>query len=102
MQNKFYKHRQSDKIFSVMEITISIPDELVSDLPPGEDISRRMLEAFAIENYRQEKMSLGQIAELLGFSIDEANAFLKKHRIPLNYDFADLAEDRKAIEMFLN
>lgn len=48
----------------------------------------------------REEMSLGGLAELLGFSIDEANAFLKKHRIPLEYDFADLAEDRKAIEMF--
>jgi len=48
----------------------------------------------------REKMSLGGLAELLGFSIDEANAFLKKHRVPLEYDFEDLAEDRKAIVMF--
>jgi predicted HTH domain antitoxin len=85
-----------------MEVVVSIPDKFVSDAPHGEAVSRQMLEAFAIENYRQEKMSLGGLAELLGFSIDEANAFLKKHRIPLEYDFQDLAEDRKAIEMFLN
>lgn len=84
-----------------MEITISIPDKFVSDLPMGQDVSRQMLEAFAVENYRQEKMSLGQIAELLGFSLDETNAFLKKRHVPLNYDFADLAEDRRAIEIFL-
>lgn len=84
-----------------MEITISIPDKFVSDLPTGQDVSRQMLEAFAVENYRQEKMSLGQIAELLGFSIDETNAFLKMRHIPLNYDLADLAEDRRAIEIFL-
>ncbi len=84
-----------------MEITISIPDKFVSDLPPGEDVSRQMLEAFAIENYRQEKLSFGQVAELLNFSIDETNSFLKKHRIPLNYDFEDLAADREAIEIFL-
>ncbi len=84
-----------------MEITISIPDKFVSDSPSGQDVSRQILEPFAIENYRQEKMSLGQIVELLSFSIDETNAFLKKHRVPLNYGFEDLAEDRKAIEMFL-
>lgn len=84
-----------------MEVTVSIPDKFVSASRTPSDVSRQMLEAFAIENYRQEKMSLGQIAELLGFSIDEANAFLKKHKIPLNYDLADLAEDRRAIEMFL-
>lgn len=84
-----------------MEVVISIPDKFVSDAPHGEAVSRQMLEAFAIENYRQEKLSLGGLAELLGFSIDEANRFLKQHRIPLNYDFADLEEDRKAVEMFL-
>lgn len=85
-----------------MEVTVSIPDKFVSTSRTQSDVSRQMLEAFAIENYRQEKMSLGQIAELLGFSIDEANAFLKKHQIPLHYTRADLAEDQRAIEMFLN
>lgn len=85
-----------------MEVTVSIPDKFVTPSRTHGDISRQMLEAFAIENYRQEKMSLGQIAELLGFSIDEANAFLKKHKIPLNYDFEDLAEDHRAIEMFVH
>ncbi len=84
-----------------MEVTISIPDKFVAAAGASSDVSRQMLEAFAIENYRQEKLSLGQIAELLGFSLDEANSFLKKHQIPLNYDFNDLAEDRRAIEMFI-
>ena len=85
-----------------MEVTVSIPDKFVSGSASGGTVSRDMLEAYAIENYRQEKLSLGQIAELLGFSIGETDAFLKKHNIPLNYGFADLAEDRRAIEMFLN
>ncbi len=84
-----------------MEVTISIPDKFVHAAGASSDVSRQMLEAFAIENYRQENLSLGQIAELLGFSLDEANAFLKKHQIPLNYDLNDLAEDRLAIEMFI-
>ena len=85
-----------------MEVTVSIPDKFVSGSASGGTVSREMLEAFAIENYRQEKMSLGQVAELLGLSIGETDAFLKKHKIPLNYGFEDLVEDTKAIEMFLN
>jgi predicted HTH domain antitoxin len=84
-----------------MEVTVSIPDKFV---PPSEldsDVSRQVLEAYAIESYRQEKMSLGQLSELLGLSIDQANAFLKEHRIPLNYDLDDLDEDRKSVELFL-
>ena len=85
-----------------MEVTVSIPDKFVSGSASGGTVSREILEAFAIENYRQEKMSLGQVAELLGLSIGETDAFLKKHKIPLNYGFGDLAADRRSFEMFLN
>ncbi|MGI8468833.1 MAG: UPF0175 family protein [Pyrinomonadaceae bacterium] len=85
-----------------MEITISIPDKFVGGAEQSREISRQMLEAFAIESYRQEKLSLGGLAELLGFSVDEANAFLKQHRVPLNYDFEDFQEDQKTIETLLN
>lgn len=83
-----------------MEITVSIPDKFVPVAELSGDVSRQMLEAYAIENYRQEKMSLGRVAELLGLSIDETHAFFKEHKIPLNYDLEDLARDRRTIEMF--
>ncbi len=84
-----------------MEITVSIPDSFVPTAEISENLSRQMLEAYAIENYRQEKMSLGRVAELLELSIDETHAFFKEHQIPLNYDLEDLARDRRTIEMFL-
>ncbi|HLA96468.1 MAG TPA: UPF0175 family protein [Pyrinomonadaceae bacterium] len=84
-----------------MEITVSIPDKFIPVSMGDTDLSRQMLEAYAIENYRQEKMSLGQIAELLGLSIDATHAFLKDHRTSLNYDREDLARDRRTIDMFL-
>jgi len=84
-----------------MQVIISIPDRLVESLAERRNLPRRMLEAFAIESYRSERLSLGQVAELLDFSIDEANEFLKKNRVPLNYDFEDMKQDEKAIEMFL-
>jgi len=84
-----------------MEVTVSIPDKFVLPTRPDSDLSRYVLEAYAIESYRQENMSLGQIAEMLGFSIDETHAFLKEHNTPLNYDREDLARDRRTVEMFL-
>ncbi len=85
-----------------MEITVSIPDRFVPVAEVHGDVSRQMLEAYAIENYRQVKMSLGQLSELLDLSIDEANGFLKEHNVPLNYNMDDLAADRRAVEIFLN
>lgn len=86
---------------SLMEVTVSIPDKFIPVFEHDTEISRQVLEAYAIESYRQEKMSLGQVAELLGLSIDETNAFLKQHNIPLNYDREDLEQDIQAVELFL-
>lgn len=85
-----------------MEITVSIPDRFVPSAEVNGDVSRQMLEAYAIENYRQLRMSLGQLSELLDMSIDEANAFLKRHNVPANCTKEDLAADLRALEMFLN
>lgn len=84
-----------------MNVIISIPDKLAASLPERQNLSRRMLEAFALESYRHERLSLGQVAELLDFSIDEANAFLKQNRVPLNYAIEDMKDDEQSIEMFL-
>ncbi len=85
-----------------MEVTVLIPDRFIPTSIPDEEISRDMLEAYAIENYRQLKMSLGQLSELLDLSIDQANSFLKRHNVPLNYSAEDLEDDRRAVEKFLN
>ena len=84
-----------------MDITVSIPDKFIPPPSAGIDFSREVLEAYAIESYRQEKMSLGQIAEMLELSISETHAFLKDHNVRLNYDLEDLERDSKTIELFL-
>ena len=84
-----------------MEITVNIPDKFVPPSVPDEELSRDLLEAYAIENYRKENLSLGQVAELLGLSIDETHSFLKSNKVNLNYDLDDLARDRRTVEMFL-
>ncbi len=84
-----------------MEVTVSIPDNFIPPTEVNGDLSRQMLEAYAIENYRQMRMSLGQLSELLDLSIDEANALLKEHNVPLNVTIEDLEADRRAVEIFL-
>ena len=84
-----------------MEITVSIPDGFIPAYSSDDDLARQMLEAYAIENYRNENISLGRLAEILDLSIDEAHGFLKRHNVPSNYDLEDLARDRKTLELFL-
>lgn len=84
-----------------MNIVVTIPDKFTADFQSSAELSRRMLESFAVESYRREDLSLGQFAELLSLSIDEANALLKKQGIPLNYSLEDFQAEKTAVEMFL-
>ncbi len=79
-----------------MEVILSTPDHIAKQLcDAGGDISRRALEAIALEGYREQTLTLYQVSEMLGFSRIEAEDFLGQHQVPLaRLDEADL--DREA------
>jgi predicted HTH domain antitoxin len=79
-----------------MEIILRIPDDVAHRLSAaGGDVSRRALEALALEGYREEALSLYQVSEMLGFSRSETEDFLGRHNVSLaNITEADL--DREA------
>ncbi len=66
-----------------MNVTIQIPDELARDLAAsGGDLSRRALEAFALEEYRNGHLSRLAMRKLLGFATrDQLDGFLKAHAV---------------------
>lgn len=84
-----------------MNVVVTIPDKFAADFQTRGELSRQMLESFAVESYRREDLSLGQFAELLDLSIDEANALLKNSGVPLNYSLEDFRAEQTAVEMFL-
>jgi predicted HTH domain antitoxin len=79
-----------------MEVILHIPDEIAKRLSAaGGDVSRRALEAIALEGYRDQTLSLYQVSEMLGLSRVETEDFLGRHCVPLAViDEADL--DREA------
>lgn len=79
-----------------MEVTLHIPDDIAKRLAAaGEDVSRRALEAIALESYREQTLTLYQISEMLELSRVETEDFLGRHHIPLAViDEAEL--DREA------
>ncbi|HZS49176.1 MAG TPA: UPF0175 family protein [Blastocatellia bacterium] len=77
-----------------MSITLNIPAEIERQLQAEwGNLSRRALEALAIEGYRSEALSVGQIAEMLNLSILEAESFLKERGVDLLYSDEDLRQD---------
>jgi predicted HTH domain antitoxin len=78
-----------------MAITLDISPKLAAQIESawGEPLGRVATEALAADGYRRGLLSLGQVAELLGTSIDGAGGFLKDRGIPLAYDMADFEHD---------
>jgi predicted HTH domain antitoxin len=79
-----------------MEVTFRIPDGVAKQLSDGGgDVSRRALEALALEGYREQTLTLFQISEMLGLSRVQTEDFLGQHHVALAViEEADL--DREA------
>lgn len=83
------------------DITISVPSEIAANLGGDEvELSRKTLEALPIEGYRNGSLSLGQTAELLGYSVLRTEEFLYERNVLLNYSATEFEEDLEVIEKF--
>ena len=86
-------------------ITLEVPEtigrQLETEWGKG-TLSRRALEALALEGYRSEALSAGQVAELLEMSVWETENFLYRHGAFLHLTIDDLDENRKTLERFLS
>ncbi len=86
-----------------MPVTIELPEEIKHQLEEKwGDLPRRALEAVALEGYRSEALSTGQVAEMLGLCVWDTEAFLKEHGADLNYTSEDLRRDVEANERVLS
>jgi hypothetical protein len=79
-----------------MEVKLRIPDDVAERLAAsGGDLSRRALEALALEGYRDQTLTLYQVSETLGLSRIETEDFLGLHQVSISVlEEADL--DREA------
>ena len=82
-----------------MDLTLHIPDEVAERLAAsGAELSRRALEAFALEEHKSGRITEAQVQKLLGFATrDELDGFLKAHEVWLNYSADDLERERAAL-----
>lgn len=80
-----------------MDVTLHIPDHVAERFgAAGGDVSRRVLEALALEGYRDQTLTLYQVSEMLSLSRIETEDFLGQHQVPLSaIGEADL--DREAV-----
>lgn len=69
-----------------MKITIEIPDDTAKDLrEKWPDLQRGILEAIAVEGYKAEALSIGDVGMLLNMGIEERAKFLHDRGCQLNH-----------------
>jgi hypothetical protein len=85
---------------AAMNLTVHIPDDLASRLSAaGGDLSRRALEAFALEEYKSGHVTQAELRRLLGFgSRHQLDGFLKSHDVWIDYTLEDAEREREALE----
>ena len=85
-----------------MNIAVELPNDIARQLETAwQDIPRRVLEAVAVEGYRSGALTHGQVQRLLNLSWWETEALLKERQAYLQYDEADLEQDRAALDRVL-
>lgn len=83
-----------------MNLTVEIPDDVAQRLnAAGGDLSRRALEAFAAQEYRQGRLRKPDIRRLLGFTTsDQIDTFLAAHEVWIDYTVEDLERERAGLK----
>jgi hypothetical protein len=83
-----------------MNLTVEIPDDLANRLgASGPDLSRRALEAFALEEYKNERISKAELRRLLGIpSRYELDGFLKAHGVWIEYGIEDFRREQGTLD----
>jgi hypothetical protein len=82
-----------------MNLTVEIPDDVAQRLSTaGGDLSRRALEAFAAEEFRQGRLHKPDLRRLLGLTTsDQIDTFLRAHEVWLEYTVEDLERERAGL-----
>jgi predicted HTH domain antitoxin len=86
-----------------MKVTIDIPDTMEQTLYDqlGHDLGKAAKESLAIAWYQSEKISIGQVADMLGVSVYEADGMMKEHHVDAPYSLIDHENDHATLDRLL-
>lgn len=85
-----------------MQVTVDIPDQFLPFLlPEGTDAPRKVLEDTVAQAYREHRLTMEQVRQVLGFGTRmEVDPFLQKYEIN-DYTVEDLKEDMTSLNQLL-
>lgn len=85
-----------------MVVTLDLPDSIAHALTDhsDRDLTRRVLEALAIDGYREQRLTQKQVGELLGLSRIQTEDFLAAHVDLVDYDPSELRREAEQLKDF--
>ena len=85
-----------------MQVTVEIPDQFVEQLvPAGRDAARLLLEESVAGAYRNGRLTMEQVRQLLGFGTRmQVDSFLQQHEV-YDYTIEDLDKDMATLNRVL-
>jgi predicted HTH domain antitoxin len=85
-------------------ITIALPNRVYRHLQAelGTQLERKTQEALAIEGYRSGILSLGEVAEMLDLTINDADGFLKERGVQSLITSEDIKTDTETLLKLLS
>lgn len=84
-----------------MQLTLQLPDDLAAQLggeAVHDELERRALEAFALEELRAGRITELQLRKMLGLARIELDGFLKSHGVYQDYSLEDFEHERQALK----
>ena len=82
-----------------MDVIVRIPDDLARRFSSGEQLERRVLEALALEEFKNGHLSRAELRRLLGFATrSKLDEFLAAHQVFGSYTADNLERDRRDLE----
>lgn len=82
-----------------MAVRFELPADIENDLRrEWQDLDQTAKEAFVIYGYSLGRLSLGYVAHILGLDTTiQAQEWLARRGVPLNYSLQDLESDRQTL-----
>ena len=83
-----------------MDVTVQIPDDLANRMTEsGGDLSRRALEALALEEFKIGHITKPELRLLLGFETRyQLDGFLRSHDVYEDYTLQDLDQELEGLK----
>ncbi len=81
-----------------MTVTIELPDDFAQALAAKGNLSRRVLEALAVEGYRRQTLTQLQVGRMLGLARIETELFLAQHVDLYDYSRAELEAEAELLQ----